>query len=79
MSRRPGGPPKLTEPTASTATMRTCGFHQRNQRAQPINVPVVPAPTNRTSRSGNWRAIAGAVVRWWAFQLFGLAYWSSQT
>ena len=61
--RRPGSPPKVTEPTVSTATTRTGRCHSRKYRAQPISVPVVPAPTNSTSRRGNWRAIAGAVVR----------------
>ena len=61
--RRPGGPPKATEPTLSTATTRTGRCHSRKYRAQPIRVPVVPAPTNSTSSCGNWLAIAGAVVR----------------
>ena len=49
--------------TGAQAGIRTDGRRCLNQRAQPISVPVVPAPTNRTSRSGNCRAIAGAVVR----------------
>ncbi|GAA5650984.1 hypothetical protein Gobs01_02366 [Geodermatophilus obscurus DSM 43160] len=57
------GPPKDTEPAGSTATMRTEGRCSRNHRAQPIRVPVVPAPTNRTSSFGNCRSIAGAVWR----------------
>ena len=77
--RRPGSAPKLTEPAASTATMRTGRCHSRNQRAQPIRVPVVPAPTNSTSMSGKSRAIAGAVVRLCARQLPGFVYWLSHT
>ena len=77
--RGPGAPPKVTDPTLSTATTHTGRCHCRKKRAQPIRVPVVPAPTNSTSSCGNWLAIAGAVVRKCAFQLFGLVYWSSHT
>jgi hypothetical protein len=61
--RRPASSVKVTDPTLSTATTRTGRCHSRNQREQPIRVPVVPAPMNSTSSRGNWRAIAGAVVR----------------
>ncbi len=61
--RRPGGSPKMAEPTLSTATIRTGRCQERNQRAQPIRVPVVPTPMNRTSRRGNQRAMAGAVLK----------------
>lgn len=44
MRRTPGGPPKVTEPTLSTATIRTGRRHCQNQRAQPISVPVVLGP-----------------------------------
>ena len=77
--RRAGGPPKVTEPTASIATIRTGRCHSRKNRAQPISVPVVPAPTNSTSRSGKSRAIAGAVVRQCALQFPGFVYWLSHT
>ena len=60
---RAGEAPKLTEPTGSIATIRTEGRRCLNQRAQPISVPVVPAPTKSTSRLGNCRAIDGAVRR----------------
>ncbi len=77
--RRAGGPPKVTEPTESTAATRTRRCHWRKKRAQPIRVPVVPAPTNSTSRSGKSRGIAGAVRRMWARQLPGFWYWFSHT
>jgi hypothetical protein len=61
--RLAAGAPKDTEPTGSTATICTCGRCWLNQRAQPISVPVVPAPMNSTSSCGNSRAIDGAVLR----------------
>ena len=42
--RRPGGPPKVTEPTVSTATIRTGRCHSRKKRAQPIKRPAGPGP-----------------------------------
>ena len=72
-------PPKVTEPTLSTATTAPVGATPGDNGAQPIRVPVVPAPMNSTSSCGNSRVIAGAVVRKCAFQLPGFAYWLSQT
>jgi hypothetical protein len=47
MRRGPGSPPNVTEPSVSTAMMRVSGECCRRYRAQPTNVPVEPAPTNR--------------------------------
>ena len=61
MRRDAAGPPKLTEPSTSIATILTSGRCCLNQRAVPISVPQVPAPTNTTLTWGNVRAIAGPV------------------
>ena len=42
------GVPKVTEPTASTATIRTDGLVSLKYRAQPISVPVLPGALTPT-------------------------------
>ena len=50
--RRAGCAPKVTEPTLSTATIRTGRCHWRKNRAQPISVPVVPGPDEQHVQLG---------------------------
>jgi hypothetical protein len=61
MRRVAASPPKLTEPSTSMATILTSGRCCLNQRAVPMSVPQVPAPTNTTSTWGKFWAIAGPV------------------
>ncbi|GAB3804870.1 hypothetical protein GCM10027605_29740 [Micromonospora zhanjiangensis] len=79
MYRRAAGNPKLTDPTASTATIRVSGEAVRKWLTQPISVPEVPVPTNRKSMSESSAVIAVAVHRSCTNQFAGFAYWFSHT
>ena len=59
---RPGGPPKVTEPTLSTATTRTGRCHSAEVPGTAHQRPGRAGPTNSTSSCGNCLAMAGAVV-----------------
>lgn len=78
-NRRPGSPPKITEPSASTATTRVASRFSRTAWRQPMKVPVLPTPMNSQSGTPNPSRTSAMVWRWWARALAGLRYWLSQT
>ncbi len=78
MRRGRGGPPKITEPSASTATIFTpwkCSFRRRES---PAIVPAELTATNTKSRAVNASQISRPVVWKWAIIPSGFLYWLGQ-